>query len=972
MNETYVEKSSTEVQKVEVVDEVAVRRVLKSWHDSKVIGQEQLAQLRIVQHQRLQSGYGETNEGNALALRDVFQNILDEVKALARPDDLTDDQWVYVVILTEQFINRRKSNAVQDELALGRRAFFNKQKQALTVVAQKLAEREAQHSSAQDIAAPPETVSPPDVHDFVGRSQELAYFQQKLAELNYAVIVGFPGAGKTLLAAKLAREVAPLERVFWYQCRAGDSVESLLWALASFLVSCGEEKLWRILYRSSEQTGQDAMPLNVRIDYAMRLLEKRDYLICLDDFQTIADDLDVVRFATQLHELTQTNPLRMVITSRVMPPFVRLKFDPLAGLRPDDIKLLIAAHTLDLQSEQAADLHTALYKATDGHPLFLNLALDVLRETGDVDELLARLPQEENVEQYLLQTIDRQLSHDERVVMGGLAVLGDYGGDRSVIEVIIGGGSIRRPLRGLSMRNLLTVSLGPNGREYGQHAIVRTFYYEELGLRERKAMHRRAGEYFADTGRSTPDSLRAARQYLQADETILATQLAVQAVETQLHRGYAQQLRHLFEEIDAPDDDDLLAIQLCVGLGRVYAYLREVDLAQAKYEEVLEKISTIGDEEDARTVEVRVCRLLAALLKSTAPAEALKWAQRGLEIVDDSERMQKAELLVSAGVIQMKLGDTDTAREALEKGLALSSATPNHTHQLALIRLGIYYFLQNDFTRSEELMQKALQLAQAADQPLNALTSLSNLAILHHSSGDWTTASDYYAQASDVAEELYDSETQARLGLSLGVLRLNMGDHLSARQYLTTAQELACRGSLFEIMVPCLAYLADLRLVQSDMADADAALTEAHRLAAEKNIEYQLPFLAYLRASYHLALKAYAEGARYAREAIDIAKRLGMDQERGLGLRVLGQSQLHMDKIQEATDSFQQSIDLLASNPYECARTKDVWGSYLFTGTDPAAGREMLLDAQQQYELLGADRDLAEIMVLLDTNSLEN
>jgi hypothetical protein len=123
-----------------------------------------------------------------------------------------------------------------------------------------------------EIPPPPRPDRPPELAQFVGRSRELAYYADMLASQHLAVISGMAGVGKTALAAALARQISPIDAIFWHSFRTGEGVEVVIWKLAAFLAWHGQEELWQML-QSARQTGGQPPPETL-FDYLLQLLER--------------------------------------------------------------------------------------------------------------------------------------------------------------------------------------------------------------------------------------------------------------------------------------------------------------------------------------------------------------------------------------------------------------------------------------------------------------------------------------------------------------------------------------------------------------------------------------------------------------------------------------------------------------------------------------------------------------------------
>ena len=383
------------------------------------------------------------------------------------------------------------------------------------------------------VAPPPEPMQPPHAAGFVGREQELAYFATSLRTDHVAVIAGMAGIGKTTLAARLAQQIAAgPDRVFWHQFHEGEGIETIIWRLAGMLWRHGQPSLWELL-QGARQSGGQPPPAEVLLDYLMQLLRGQNYVLCLDDFHHAEEDPLVEKAVERLQTLLAAGEVNLIVTSRRMPTALRtLSFVPLGGLGLADTAELLAARKVALASDLLAELH----RRTDGNAELLTLAVQALQRSPQPAQVVKRLVDEDDIETFLLQEVDKGLAADEKLVLSGVAALLGYPGTRNAIEATLASGNLKRTVRHLANRFLLLEHHGALDREYLQHAIVQVFYYDLLSRQERQELHRRAGEYYE---REEPDVLRAALYYQRAGEDVRAAELITTDVWGAIYQGQA-------------------------------------------------------------------------------------------------------------------------------------------------------------------------------------------------------------------------------------------------------------------------------------------------------------------------------------------------------------------------------------------------------------------------------------------------
>jgi hypothetical protein len=392
------------------------------------------------------------------------------------------------------------------------------------------------------LSLPPLPIQPPLIPSFVGREAELVSYAEELERRHLAVICGMAGAGKTTMAAVLARQAGEADRTFWHTIHKGEGGEELIWRLAGFLYWQEQKDLWDRL-QGVRQGSNQPIPEAILFDYLFEELLGQRFLLCLDDLDLAEEDPCLKRFLERLTPVLPASELRLIVTSQRTPSFVQVgDVQVLAGLTLEDAGRFLAHHGLpEVKADQGLVLRTdqlraaekmmtrdvvaTLYERTGGNPTFLTLAANALKRTSGPLALLMRLSavEEADIERFVMQEIDSGLTEEERAVMGALSVLLGYSGTRGAIEAVLDGQNVRRTLRDLSERHLLNVREDEKGYNYKLNALVRYFYYDSLSGHQRQEMHRRAGAYYEA---EEPDLPKAALHFERAGEAEQAARLA--------------------------------------------------------------------------------------------------------------------------------------------------------------------------------------------------------------------------------------------------------------------------------------------------------------------------------------------------------------------------------------------------------------------------------------------------------------
>jgi len=822
---------------------------------------------------------------------------------------------------------------------------------------------------------PPEPTRLPQVSGFIGRHDELTTYADKLVQANLALIGGVAGVGKTALAAVLARQAGNPTKVFWHACQEGEGVGAIIWKVAGFLAWHGEPTVWDLLSQGlhNSANGGAAPPLTIFEDYLFQTLRRGHYLLCFDDAHHIRFDTQYARFIEQLRAAIHAGEIKVIITAqRALQLDLTVDFQPLMGLTLPDTYRLLSSRGLDV----AAPLIEELHQKTAGNAQLLLLTIQALKTTQAQAELIHSLMQANQIEDYLLQEVDAGLQAEERAVMSATATLLGWPGTAAVIEELLDSIEIRRTLSFLCNQYLLHKIFRQGDPEYSQHLYLQAFYYGLLSLRQRRALHRRAGAYYETV---EPDSFKAAMHYGHAGDHTQAARLATTDVNRQLYMGRGAMLLELLDEFAPHQLDPERWIQVLLAKGDIHAFLQQMQPAQTAYQTVLDDLAGIPNSVSVYMLQVRAYRGLGFLLKGTLPEKALAWLQAGLDTVDTIANEQMvdtvinelaADLEIQIGDVYLRMGNPTAAQRALARGLALAPAAPNRLRLLALINLSTYaYYYERQLHQSGQYMFQALRMADQLHDLFNSLSVRVNLAALKHMTGDWPAAADYYAQAMQLAAELGNRQEQAGVLCNVGVLHLQQGDYVQAHQKLTAALALARKAEVADLVIACLSYLAELHLVEKQIEAAQVALVEAELLATDRKIGYLLPFTCYMQCQYHLAVGAYHKAGEYAKRAVESAHQQAMGQEEGQGWRALGQTQLALHDPEAALLSFEHSLALLASNPYEIACTQTVWGQALLAQGASEQSLQRLAAAHRGFQALGAQHKLHIVDNLLHSIS---
>ena len=804
---------------------------------------------------------------------------------------------------------------------------------------------------------------PPPALDFIGRQEELDFYKHELTTSHLAVITGMTGVGKTTLATMLAQQCAPADSIFWHQFYPNTGINDLLWRLMAFLAWHGEDALWQ--QHAVIQSGRSAPPIEVQIDYLVQCLQKHKLLLCFDDMHYVDTNNHFLQFINRLLPILSTTGLSLIVTAQRMPTLPHMTVhQALNGLSRVDAQALLQARNLALPTNLMSKLH----QVTDGNAALLVMTMEALHHTPNPETVIQHLLKTPNVVHYLMHKIHAQFVEDTRSVrvMRAIAAFLRHPGSRDAIEAMLEENGVWEILYDLGRRYLVHIHQSSTGEPlYTQHTLIQSFYYEQLGKRERYTFHMRAGMYYAEKSHNDQDILKAMLHFEQAGAHEHIINLITNDIWGLINQGYAQALSHILERLTMLHLEESQWIQVYIARGMIATFLRDSTTAHDSYQRAFDCLAMLPDSPTTRQQQAQICEGMGELLEYEHPQEALRWLHRGLAALQGEPTVEAGRLHLRIGSVYVLLSEYTAAQQALETCLQLLSEQLHHERGQALTCLGVLACAQGHFRSGKEYFTRALHIYQRTRQYWSMLGVQQNISSLMEISGAWQEAAAMGTQALHLAERLHHIVRQTELALNLGILRTKQGNFTEARKLFLQSLMLAQQHHLHATIVSIQVSLADLYIRSGDYEAATHILTTAAHLAAELETTDQLAEIYRARALIHLRLGDHATALTCAQDAVQQAQVSDDSMGEGIGLHVLGQVQYTQGDYEQSYTTFTRSLMLVQEDPYESAQTQTQWGIALLADSATTEGRERLKEAHTTFRSLGAIHDLAQTNRLL-------
>jgi class 3 adenylate cyclase/tetratricopeptide (TPR) repeat protein len=300
-----------------------------------------------------------------------------------------------------------------------------------------------------------------------------------------------------------------------------------------------------------------------------------------------------------------------------------------------------------------------------------------------------------------------------------------------------------------------------------------------------------------------------------------------------------------------------------------------------------------------------------------------------------------------------RIGDSEKARENLERSVALARESDRSEAVRALLTLGYHLEVSEaDYTSAAAAYREALEIAQEVGDLPSQVELHASLGELAVDAADW----DAVERAAEASASLAEREgLYGKLcfpDLMRGVLSWRAGDWEEAAKSFRRAYELGEQVGRSEVAFNALYWLAITLRESGDLTAAETELTRALDICERAGLIAQSVEAISARAVV-LALAGRTDQARAAAEEADrLAGRLHYPVGEAATAEAAGACAGSADETAEKMDQARQRW-LKLGRPLDAARCLVVQGRLLLEA-DPDAAARVLDDAASEYEELGA------------------
>jgi class 3 adenylate cyclase/tetratricopeptide (TPR) repeat protein len=682
----------------------------------------------------------------------------------------------------------------------------------------------------------------------------------------------------------------------------------------------------------------------------------------------------------------------------------------LEPLTETETRELVAALMPTSSDNGSGDVVPQVAERSGGNPLFAEEMVNRLLEEETVEaETLPR-----TVQSLLAARLD-SLDRLERRLLQSASVVGQTFWEGALVSTATQEGlDLGRTLANLEEKDLLAPSTGSRlagEREYAfKHVLIRDVAYSMLPKSVRCRKHVEVAEFIRERAGERSDGVigliaehfaRAAalgsEAGLDADALV---ELQTQALEALEAAGDAAAV--LYSNAEA-FDRYTAALEISESLepgtvarigekqGDVALRMGRVDAAVGVWERCLEYHRA---EEDLARVADLHRKIGAALWHKGERRASIDNYQRGIDLLKDgppcielvrlyeeaaslymhtgdnmlaiyasekalrlAERLDEARAASRAhgifGRVFGRIGDSEKARENLERSVALARESDRAEAVRALLTLGYHLEVSEaDYDGATEAYREALEIAQEVGDLPSQVELHASLGQLAVESGDWEEVE----RAAEASARLAEREgLHGKLcfpDIMRGVLSWRAGDWDEASESFRRAHELGEQVGRSEVAFSALHWLAITLRESGDLSGAETELAKALDICERAGLIAQSVEAISARAVI-LALEGRGEQARAAAEEAErLAGRLHYPVGEAATAEASGATAEDPQEAAKLIDEARAKW-LELGRPLDATRCLVVQGR-LLVDADPDAASRLLDAAAEEYESLGA------------------
>lgn len=715
---------------------------------------------------------------------------------------------------------------------------------------------------------------------FIARKKELRILESGFESntKKVAIIHGFGGIGKTVLATKFAQRMNKcFDGIFGMKCTSSTRPEDILSEINNFLLT--EEKL------EHKPLLNQQFSLEVKTSVLVNVLNENRFLIIFDKFEDCLDeDLKNIK-SSELKIFIQHLLYKVINTKFIIT--TRYDFDPLDGKLSENIEHISLSELRFPQTNWLMNKYAKLanlsiwkkreiYNIIGGHPWAVEQFVKFASiESKESLRLNLKSLRRELIEFTLLDKLFAKLDSDAKNLFLCASIYKEPVPIKA-LSWIVGNDKDENPSFRESLQKLIQWGFISKEIEYGEeiyteYSVVKNYakdILEEEKL-DTKNLLLRAAEYYENLSVRTGDLwnyLRARDYYFQVGEWEKAYEIVKKISYYLIICGYND-----------------LAISL-----------------------LNESINTTSEETIADAKQL----LAINYFNLGNLKEALKiFNDLKQKYVTNSDNRETAIILGSIGRVYQDEGNFDEAIEMYEQSIKIGENLGDKgIIAFAYHHIGEIYQLKGDLDKAIDTQAYALKIYKEIDEKGGVALALHQLGIIHQRRGNFEKAIKIYNQSTKMFDEIEDKSGIAMALHALGIIHQHEGNLENAiedyMQSLEIQKELGnIRGIAFTSH-----QLGIIHEIQGNL-DASKIMFEESLKIKEQIGEktgiastlHHLGNIYYEQGNYKEAIKKY-------NQSLKVKEDLGDKNGIALTLAQLGNICMELGMLRKAKEIYTQSL----------------------------------------------------------------
>ena len=638
---------------------------------------------------------------------------------------------------------------------------------------------------------------------------------------------------------------------------------------------------------------------------------------------------------------------------------------------------LSEADTCELLSAllpEGQDVVPVVAERSGGNPLFAEEMARRMAEEGRSDA--AELP--DTVQGVLAARLDSLDPFERRLVQQASVVGRTFWEDSLAAVAEAEGRDLGQALRSLRQKDILEPDA--EGELAFKHVLIRDVAYGMLPKAVRSRKHYEVGAFFEERHEGRTDEVVAllAEHYGRAaalgregglpdSELAEMRERAVRFLEEAgdaaallySNREAASHYRHAREVENGGDS----RVRVAEKLGDVSLRLGRVDEAIAVWTECLDWFR--GQEDLERVADLHR-KIGAGLSHKGERKAAIEHYQRGINLLKDGPpRLELVRLYEEAAWLYLHTGDNMLAIYASEKALRLAerlgeTRAASRAHGI----FGRVFGRIGDTEKARQNLERAVELARGSDhgETILALSALGRQ--LEISEADVRGAREAYEEALALAEEVGMLPAQVELHAWLAQLAVYGADWERVRSSTEASAELAEREGLVSKLCLPYALRAFLCWRAGNIGEATVLYHRAHELAEQVGWS-ELAFGALFGLATALRDQGDLDGATAALDqAIEVCERAGLIAQsiQAMGARAVILALAH--RPQAAREAAEEATVIADRLHYPLGRAAALEARGV-SAEDPEEGAALLAEAAEAWRSLERPLEAARAQLLM-------